>query len=258
MLIADRDSFELYNLVYDTFHKTWVPTSSCLWSKDAQIPGKVTILSQYGDLKDFFVGTLKVKIPDLGMLVEELSRVVSQKLTVDEIKSLIWQINSFSPSRKALEKVKDLPIFPVKITKRKVEQPVLRDRRGNFSIIDRQPWADAFHGKVDFLDFTLEEVRKLQPLLSSLDLDSRYLSRAVAEKSSFQGEVQEQSRIQTRQLRSRAHALARRVEGTAFPQPKTDYNIIDVRLTSIAQGFATIICSSTTYFFVPKCTKQTA
>jgi hypothetical protein len=66
-----------------------------------------------------------------------------------------------------------------------------------------------FQGKLNFLDFKLEEVRKLQSFLSSLDLGNRYLSRSVTETSSFQGEVGEQSKQRTRQIRSRAHALAR-------------------------------------------------
>jgi hypothetical protein len=143
------------------------------------------------------------------MLVDELSRVESSKLTVDDVKSLIWQINHFSPSRKAVEKLKTLPIFPVKTAGRGLDPAVLRGRNEKFSIIDRQPWADVFQGRIDFLDFNLEEVRKLQPFLSSFELENCYLSRAVAEVSSFQGEVREQSRNRTRQLRSRAYAMAR-------------------------------------------------
>ncbi len=183
-----RASFENDALICDILSKTWVATSSCLWSKDAQIPGKITIISQYKDLKDLFVRILKVKIPDLGMLVEELSRVARLSPTVDDVTSLIWQINNFIPSPKTLEKLADLPIFPVRVPRGTVEVVELRERSGNFSIIDRQPWTDAFRGKVDFLHFTLEEVWKLQPFLSCFGLEGRYLSRVVVEKSSFSGQ----------------------------------------------------------------------
>ena len=142
------------------------------------------------------------------MLVDELSRVVSSKLTVDDVKSLTWQINSFSPSRKALEKLKTLPIFPVNAASSGLGS-VLRVQNEKFLIIDRQPWADAFQGRINFLDFNLEEVRRLQPFLSSFDVENCYLSRAVAETSSFQGKDREQSRKRTRQVRSRAYAIAR-------------------------------------------------
>jgi hypothetical protein len=207
-----RKIFEDNTSIYDTLRKECVSISSCVWSKDSQIPGKVSISSQYRDLRDFFVGTLKVKIHDLDMLVDELGRVVSSNHTVhivDDVKSLIWQINNFSPSSEALDNLRTLPVFPVKTARRGLDPVVLRARNENFSIIDRQPWAEAFHGKIDLLDFKLEEVRKLQPFLSSLGVENRYLSRAVSETSSLQGEIREQSRERTRQLRSRAHALAR-------------------------------------------------
>lgn len=144
------------------------------------------------------------------MLVNELNRVVSSNPRVDDVKSLIWQINSFSPSSKNLESIQNLAIFPVRKARRGLDVTVsLRVWNEKFSIIDRQPWVEAFQDKIDFLDFTLEEVRKLKPFLSSFDLENKYLSRAVTETSSFEGEVQEQSKQRTRQLRSRAHALAR-------------------------------------------------
>jgi len=215
-----RDSFENDALIYNISNKTWAATSSCLWSKDAQISGKISIIGQYKDFKDMFVGVLKVKIPDLGMLIEELSRVARSSPKADDVKSLIWQINSFTPSRKALEKLVDHPIFPVRVPSGTAEAIELRDRNGNFSIIDRQPWADAFQGEVDFLHFTLEEVRKLQPFLFCLGLEGRYLSRVVVEKSSFQGNIQEPSGKRTRQLRRRAHALSRQVMNTISPLNK--------------------------------------
>jgi hypothetical protein len=84
-----------------------------------------------------------------------------------------------------------------------------RDKR--FSINDRQLWADAFHGKVDLLDFSLKEVRTLKPFLSCLGMEGRYLSEMVLEKSSFRGDLREPSSQKSRHFRRRAHALARSV-----------------------------------------------
>lgn len=143
------------------------------------------------------------------MLVDELTQFESVEFTVEDVKSLIWQINSFSPTRKALEKLKFFSIFPVRKANGGLGPAVLRPPNKSFSIIDRQSWADAFYDKIDVLDFNLEEVRKLQPFLSSFDLSDRYLSWAVAETSSFQGVDPEQSWKRTRQLRNRAYAMAR-------------------------------------------------
>lgn len=238
-------------MIYDRLGKTWAPTSSCLWHQDAQIPRKVALRNQYADLKELFVKTLKVKIPNIGMLVDELSLVVRSKLTVNEVKSLIWQINSFSPSSSALEKLKTLPILPVKVASNQSDPPVLREREQRFCIIDRQPLADAFQGKIDLLDFNLEEVRNLQPFLSSLALHDRYLSHAVAETTCFQGETREPNGKLTKQLRSHAHAFARFVFDVPSQDLMTD-NIADVLHILKVRGSMTIPNSYTTYFYTAK------
>jgi hypothetical protein len=201
-------------LIYDLLGKIWAAPSACLWSKDAQVPGKSTISGQYEDLKDLFVGVLKVKIPDLRLLVEELKRVAQSSPSIDDVKNLIWQINSFAPTDTALDKLRGSEIFPVKTANGSV---VLRTRLKRFSIIDRQPWADAFQGKIDFLDFNLKEVRILEPLLSCLELRG-YLSEVVIEKSCFQGVVPEPSTQRTRHLRRRAYALSRYVLNLALQE----------------------------------------
>lgn len=156
-------SFEKDALIYDMLGQDWAAPSTCLWSKDAQVPGRSTISGQYKDLKDLFVGVLKVKIPDLRLLVEELKRVAQSSPSTNDIKSLIWQINTFAPTTEDLARLRGSKIFPVRKTNGSIE---LWTRLARFSIIDRQLWADAFDGKLDFLDFTLKEIRALEPFLS--------------------------------------------------------------------------------------------
>jgi hypothetical protein len=187
--------------------KDWTAPSACLWSKDAQVPGKSTISGQYKDLKDLFVGVLKVKIPDLRLLVEELKRFAQSSPSINDIKSLIWQINTFDPTTEDLATLRGSKIFPVRKSNGTVE---LRTRLARFSIIDRQLWADAFEGKLDYLDFSLKEVRTLEPFLSGMEIGG-YLSEIVIEKSSFQGILPEPSAKRTRDLRRRAYALSRYV-----------------------------------------------
>jgi hypothetical protein len=79
-----------------------------------------------------------------------------------------------------------------------------------FSVIDRQLWADAFEGKLDYLGFSLKEVRTLQPFLAGLEIGG-YLSEVVIEKSSFQGTIPESSAKRTSDLQRRAYALSRYV-----------------------------------------------
>jgi hypothetical protein len=209
--LNSRASFEKDELIYDILGQAWTAPSKCLWSKDAQVPGKSTIRGQSEDLKDLFVGVLKVKIPDLRLLVEELKRVAQSSPSIDDIKSLIWQINTFGPTVEDLNSLRRSKIFPIRKANGILE---LRTRLARFSIVDRQLWADAFEGKLDYLDFSLKEVRTLEPFLSGMEVGG-YLSEVVIEKSSFQGTLPEPSAQRTRDVRRRAYALSRYV--LSFP-----------------------------------------
>ena len=200
-----RASFEEKELIYDMLRQNWTTPSACLWSKDAQVPGKSTISGRYESLKELFVGVLKVKIPDLRLLVEELKRVAQSSPSVEDVKSLIWQINAFAPTIADLKQLREFKIFPVRKSN---QPPVLMTRLARFSVIDRQPWADAFKKELSFLDFDLKDVRTLEPFLSSMEVGG-YLSEIVIEKSSFQGILPEPSIKRTRDLRRRAYALSR-------------------------------------------------
>ncbi|TVY16404.1 hypothetical protein LARI1_G008274 [Lachnellula arida] len=227
-----RADFETRALVYDMQGQRWTTPSACLWSKDAQVPGKSTISSQYPNLKDLFVGVLKVKIPDLRLLVQELKRVarsspsIDDIKTIDDIKSLIWQINAFAPTIEDLTQLRESKIFPVKKSIRTVElQTRLETRLERFSIIDRQPWADAFadefEGELDVLDFSLKQVRSLEPFLSSMQVGG-YLSEVVIEKSSFEGSLPEPNPKRTRDFQRRAYALSRCATHFDSPRAKND------------------------------------
>jgi hypothetical protein len=210
-LLNSRASFEKDELIYDILSQDWTAPSRCLWSKDFQVPGKSTISGQYEGLKDLFVGVLKIKIPDLRLLVEELKRVAQSSPSIDDIKSLIWQINTFDPTIEDLYSLRRSKIFPVRKANGTLE---LRTRLARFSIVDRQLWADAFEGKLDYLDFNLKEVRILEPFLSGMEVGG-YLSEVVIEKSSFQHTLPEPSAKRTRDIRRRAYALSRYV--LSFP-----------------------------------------
>ena len=229
----------------------WTPPSACLWSQDAQVPGKSTISGQYRDLKDLFVGVLKVKIPDLRLLVEELKRVAQSSASIDDVKSLIWQINSFDPSIEDLETLRGSKLFPVRKANGRIE---LRTRMARFSVIDRQLWADAFEGKLDYLDFSLKEVRTLQPFLAGMKI-GRYLSEVVIEKSSLQGIIPEPNAKRTRDLQRRAYALSRYV--LSFLPPKHPrLMIIGAQHTLAAHGPRTTVKLSINCCLDQRCTKR--
>lgn len=73
-----------------------------------------TISGQYEDLKDLFVGLLKVGIPDLRLLVKELKWVAQPSPSIKDVKSFIWKINTFNPTIEDLHKLHGSKIFPVR------------------------------------------------------------------------------------------------------------------------------------------------
>jgi hypothetical protein len=193
-------------LIYTLPDLKWHKISDCVWSSKVSLKGKVLISEQYSDLKEFFVDFLGVKVPDLGMLVQELKKVAKSDPSAVEVISLIWQINAMSPAGKDLEALKKSKIFPVRLANGKVE---LCSKEVLFAISDRKILGDAFDGRIDFLDFSLEEVRRLRPFLSCLGLEDRYLSTAAIETSSFERGGEHYTKEWTRHLRRRAHALFR-------------------------------------------------
>jgi hypothetical protein len=157
-------------------------------------------------LKVFFCQHLQVQVPDLKMLVEGLKVLDKARNPRAEIKDLIWQINALEPDEESLKMIDDAKVLPVISSTGKL---TLFSRTRTFAIVDRKPLADAFAGRIAVLDFSLDEVRRLQPFLSSMKIESRYLSKLVEEKSSVEEISSHPDTDLTRDLRRRAYALTR-------------------------------------------------
>lgn len=203
----------------------WKPPSSCLWSSKAQITDRHTVSEQYGQgehkkkLKAFFVDCLKVAEPTLDMLAEELQlearslaglELSDEDVSVRKIKVIIQAINSMSLNNygPVRENLRSSAIFLVRLKDGSLK---LDSATGEFSIRDREIYWRAFNKRVPMLEFTLEEVHELGPFLRWMDLESRYLSNRVTERSEFSGTQDECSKKLTEDLRIRATAIFRYV-----------------------------------------------
>jgi hypothetical protein len=140
------------------------------------------------------------------MLVTELEKAARESRSIDEVKVLIRQLNALSPTSKDLQALQKLAIFPTRLKSGEIK---LRSKKTPFAIPDRDKLG--FDGLIDFLDFSLEEVRKLRPFLSCFDfLNERYLSKSVKETSLF-AFIARPSEKWTAHFRRRAHSLCRYV-----------------------------------------------
>ncbi|KAL2132354.1 hypothetical protein VTI74DRAFT_3925 [Chaetomium olivicolor] len=191
----------------------WYKTSECLWSSTTEIRGRVTLNDDYEDLKDFFVDRLGVSTLTLQMVFDELLRT-TPRTPVREVKHMLWAFNSLlqtEPVRPPSKRLLKARIFPVRCGD---EAPVLESTRTDFALIDREHLAEKFRGKINVLDFTLEQVRQLQPFIEWAGLQPRYLSVAIKQITSRppEGGRTRPISVPDRNLKWKAHALLRSVD----------------------------------------------
>lgn len=164
---------------------------------------------EYGDLEDFFVNFLGVRRIDLGMAVSEL-KDAGKRLSLTDVRTSIWTLNSLLEA----EEQRDFSlgpednIFPVRESNGDVH---CASTSSDFVVVDRYYEWSAFEGRVRSLDFTLEEVAKLRPLLRWANLERCLLSRCVREVTSLGDSPAELVLDREQQIANRAHALLRYV-----------------------------------------------
>ncbi|KAK7947853.1 uncharacterized protein PG986_008739 [Apiospora aurea] len=208
-----RNAFEDGALIYvhlDDDSSTWYKPSQCVWSSAARLRGRVSLNDEYGKFEDLFVNFLGVRQVDLQMAVDELAEIArNPTATRKEIKESIKTVNSLLPSSShppSPRGVVEGRVFPIRTPS---GMTTVVSRATEFFVADRESLRSAFHNKVKCLDFSLEEVVRLQPFLEWAGLESRYLSRCVSEMASFHGGAANLTTNPERQIRNRAHALLR-------------------------------------------------
>ncbi|KAF4452438.1 hypothetical protein F53441_4718 [Fusarium austroafricanum] len=189
----------------------WYTIGECLWSSATQIRGRVALNDLYPDMEDFFVSFLGVQELTLHMAYDELKEMGSRvpPPSVAAVKETIWALNSLLVSTGGLPDEEPIllgAVFPVKYPNRSVK---LQSGRTQFAIADRKALGDIFAPQAKMLDFTLDEVRRLRPFLSWLDMESRYLSTSVREISTVAGGRMDKLRYPSREIAQKADGLYR-------------------------------------------------
>lgn len=199
-------AFQKQKLIYVSSMAEWYAPTSCLWSESTSIVEKVAIAAEYPHLKTFFVDSLQIVTPTVEMYVRELQRLEEQKESPspEMVKEFIREINLRQPQSEQLQSLRSLHILPVKDRKGSTK---LRTPNDEFAIVDRIEYGKLFEGKVHTLDFTLEEVHTLRPFLKAMELEERYMSRAVKEETGVRGGSEDQAL--SAEFRKRALAIYR-------------------------------------------------
>lgn len=142
------------------------------------------------------------------MFVEELQRLANGDIAppIQQVSDLIKEISSRGPTPEALNGLRDCNILPIKGIDSQVS---LQHAASRFAIVDRLQYEDLFRGKIPMLDFGLEDIHELQPFLSALGLDDRYMSLNIKDKSMADPSTLDS--ILSRGMRAKAYAFYRLV-----------------------------------------------
>ncbi|CZR67410.1 uncharacterized protein PAC_17309 [Phialocephala subalpina] len=188
--ISDEDwgsllnTFENDRLIYVPSGPAWFAPSQCLWASPVPIPGKAIMDDLYSDdLRPFFQDRLRISPAALTTLVEGLCSLAHGQPSIIEVKKMIWAISAKDPKRSDLTPLLSCNILPVKKARHDSANVSLQNCGSDFTVVDRTKLADIFKGHVGFLDFSLEEVRQLDPFLQALDLSKKYLSRVCTDET---------------------------------------------------------------------------
>ena len=188
----------------------WLKPSECLWNCTVAISGRVPLEHVYPQLKEFFVGMLKVATMSINVLLQELGRAAKNtNPDFDEIKRLMLATSQLlaaddkmTINEEQLRNLKQTPFLPV-------SGPdglslVLMDQA--FAINDHKRYGELFKNKVTIVDFGHEEMTSLHPLFELLELEDHYLSSLVWPDTTVKESIPNQAL--ERYIRDRAYALS--------------------------------------------------
>ncbi|RYP52662.1 hypothetical protein DL768_002218 [Monosporascus sp. mg162] len=182
-----KNAFEVEALILaGSGEVAWCRPSQCLWSLPTPIRGKVNLSTDYdSSFEEFFVDILGVRRLEASIVYSELLALSAEEATVTHVKSLMWILNSqleMEPSECSPQNLLQRPILPVRGVDGLVS---LQPKDAEFAIVDRKRLGEIFHDGIPFLDFTINEICQLKPLLMWASLEDRYLSRLVRKTSAL-------------------------------------------------------------------------
>ncbi|RBR16331.1 hypothetical protein FVER53590_05926 [Fusarium verticillioides] len=205
-----KAAFEASPLIYcETRHgeSGWYKTSDCLWSSETVIRGKAILDECWEAYENFFVGKLGVRLLTLQMVYDELRQ--SSGTNTEETKVAVLSLNGLlqtETTRLDPEPIRQAKVFPVRYPTGTV---VLSSVSVDFAIGDRDKLKTMFRDKIALLDFEMDEVRRLRPLIEWLGLQYRYLSNSVEESTFISSDSERPISTANRDLKRKAYHIAR-------------------------------------------------
>ena len=139
------------------------------------------------------------------MLVQAVLAVAKEEAPrIQAIKDLFKELNSFGPCAPALDQLKWAPVIPVKGTDGLVRLVKATDA---FAIVDRVHYTKLFANKIPMMDYSREEIHKLESFISALGLEGRCISQLVQERSMVNGASSDV--VLSNRIKRRAYSIFR-------------------------------------------------
>ncbi|KAK6431660.1 hypothetical protein LTR95_012179 [Oleoguttula sp. CCFEE 5521] len=231
-----RDIFHESKLVYlDTPGLSgWNALHHYRWRSSALLSTVVPLSRRYENLRELFVGTLKIRDSDAADVVEELCNLANDVQHLTTMNKLLNQLCSFSPwsplEVNALARLNDsnVAVFPVRSESGTLELRSAADT--SWFIADRARLKNAFTGKLALLDIEKEQLVAMWPLLDNLGLQTRRLSYHAIEETEICAAVTFHDEL-TNLLRSKAHYVAYLVTPESREQVEQRFAAIELYST---------------------------
>ncbi|KAI0110180.1 hypothetical protein F4814DRAFT_394641 [Daldinia grandis] len=217
-----RVAFETDALVFaDVGPQKWHTPSQCLWCASSPIRGRVNLNNVYdGDMEKFFIEKLAVRVLDADIIHNELLELDPENASLGHVKDLLLAFSSHIELERfntSPQKLLGCRILPVRDVGGNV---ALHSAKTGFGIVDRKTLGDNFYDKVKILDFAMNEVVKLKPLIMWAGLEDRYLSQLVQETSVLDSGSKMPISDPTQDIRKKAYGLLR--IATHFRSPRIE------------------------------------
>ena len=186
----------------------WVALSVCVWNGPGALRSRAVLSKAWSECEEFFRLTLQIKDATLETVIDDIIETAqtSSLIEFSGLKSLILAIPTvIGPGKiSRLRKIKFLPVRRLHSgSDASLVSPV-----DKFFIADRQYLCALFTGELPLLDFSVEEIHKLSPLLDSLSVRDRRLSVLVKEEGRIVG-LKTLDSTMTAKFRGKATALMR-------------------------------------------------
>ncbi|KAF5675549.1 hypothetical protein FHETE_2546 [Fusarium heterosporum] len=199
-------------LIYIPHHATqkWYKLSECIWSSDGTTEKEIGLEVIYPDFHHLFVPFLSLPKMGASITCQRLLDIKQIVHPVSEIKTLLWSlletlIANPELSDVSVERIRACRIFPVRAPNGTVHPMPIHE---NFSINDRPAYWAVLKDKISFLDFSVEEVYRLKPVIQWLRLTDRYISKTAKEESSIDENHGSKDIDMTLDITSKAAAFA--------------------------------------------------